>query len=219
VHNDGTSASAAMDFKKNKKRSKLSGVNDVSLRQGIMAVTSYTNPSSLLTPKKPQSELEKHFAEESARSQVNFSKYQQNKNAQKIKSTTSHILKELQESPGILQSSTVGTNDYEETPMDLFEERLVSELKNIGVLDEYVDCKTVIGAPSHRQDDEISAELRILQGQLREKMKPTNEIKQRVMEQIRSDLDDERRREKKDEEMRAIEREWNRHVEQLAQKK
>lgn len=55
---DGTSVSAAMEYKK-KKRFKLAGINQSSLTQGIMAVTSYANTDPLVMPKKPQSELEK----------------------------------------------------------------------------------------------------------------------------------------------------------------
>jgi hypothetical protein len=211
---DGTSASAAMEYKK-KKKPKLAGSVDV--RQGVMAVASYTTPVSILgAPKKPPSELEKLHAEESNRLQANFSKYQQNKFATNIKKSTLSLLGALREDPGILQNSTVSTSDYDESAMDLFEERLASELKNIGVLEEDLDAKTVIGLPSYREDDEVSAELRTLQAQLRERMKPTNESKRKVLEQVLIEIDDERRREKKDEEMRAIEREWYRFQEAKA---
>lgn len=144
--------------------------------------------------------------------QINLSKYQQNKFTQNVKRSTSKLLEALRDDPGILQNGTVGTIDYEVGAMELFEERLVSELKNIGVLED-LDPTTVIGVPSQREDDEVSAELRTLQAQLRERMKPTNERKRKVLDHILRHIEEEQRNERRHEEMKAIELEWRRYKE------
>jgi transketolase len=192
-------------------------VNDAYLRQGILSVASapIPPPGSVILPTRKQSEVEKIQQEDTTRMSTNFSKYQQTKQGQRIRSNVNSVLQALQDNHGVLQNISVSSSDYDEGAMDLFEDRLVSELKNIGVLDERFDSKTVVGFPSRREDDEISAELRVLQAQLLERTQPTNEIKRKIHSRVKKALKEERERERKDNEMKEIEKEWNRHLESM----
>ncbi|KAL0480960.1 chromatin-remodeling complexes subunit [Acrasis kona] len=193
---------------KKKRVLKTTQLSDTTLKQGIMGVWSHPPTVTIGQPKKPSTELEKLHHEESSRMQNNMKK---NRLSNQLKKSTMQLLSVLKEDPGAIQNTSISSIDYDVGAMNLFEERLASELKNIGVLDEDINPATVMGVPSHHEDDEVSAELRTLQAQLRERMKPTNEKKRKIMQQILSHLDEERRSEQKYDEMRSIEEEYNRN--------
>eukprot|EP00761_Pharyngomonas_kirbyi_P010447 gb/GECH01010467.1/.p1 GENE.gb/GECH01010467.1/~~gb/GECH01010467.1/.p1 ORF type:complete len:672 (+),score=231.01 gb/GECH01010467.1/:1-2016(+) len=82
-----------------------------------------------------------------------------------------------------LQSTLVSMEDYKELEMLSLEERLVKELKDIGVLNEEDKVSDI----DDREDDEICAHIRSLQSELRGCVSENNKLKRVIREHVQKE--------------------------------
>ncbi|KAL9657538.1 hypothetical protein ABK040_000965 [Willaertia magna] len=141
-------------------------------------------PETSALEQQQQNELDRHF-----------------KNKQQIMKThlqqSQQLISLSNQYKDIEQDIHITNLDYTPQQMTLFEDKLLGELKNIGLIPVSQTSPNLWVADELREDDEICAEIRTLQNKLREQMQKTNEFRMKILKRVKAQLNDEREIERK----------------------
>lgn len=97
--------------------------------------------------------------------------------------------------------------DYAPQYISVFEEKLLHEIKSIGILPQQQQLNPQLWVDEEsREDDDICAEIRTLQNKLREQMQRTNDIRMKILKRVKSQLHEEKDIEKKISQFAELER-------------
>jgi len=93
----------------------------------------------------------------------------------------------------------INTNDYSPYSLRTFEEKVLKELKNLGVLGNI---------EAELADDEICKEIKNLQEQLRQTIKKNEEVREEILTKVRWNLSEEKNIQRRWQEVKQIEKEY-----------
>ncbi|KAG2392593.1 hypothetical protein C9374_011318 [Naegleria lovaniensis] len=112
--------------------------------------------------------------------------------------SANHILAMSNQFKDVDQMLNSTSFDYSPQYMSVFEEKLLHEIKSIGVLPQQQLSNPQLWVDDEsREDDDICAEIRTLQNKLREQIQRTNDIRMKILKRVKSQLHEEKDIEKK----------------------